>query len=209
MGEFPKILRDAHAGDLYSQIKLVQIYRSDGVVPKNFPEAQKWAHIAVGRGSPEAAMLLSEMYMKGEGVSIDHLESERLCRLAAEAGFDRAQWSLAKMYLEGVVLKQDVNAALKWLNSSAAQGYESAIMDLAEIYETGNVVPQDYVLAYLYCSLALKADYLGRGKTHPAWAAAVRIKSDLSPDQIQKAEAMEAKVLELRAMKAITTALNT
>lgn len=44
--------------------------------------------------------------------------------------------------------------------------------------------------------------------THPAWAAAVRIKSGLSAEQIQKAEAMEVKVLELRAMRAITTTLS-
>ena len=43
--DFPKVLRDAHAGDVLSQFKLVQIYRSDGVVPTNFEEALKWARV--------------------------------------------------------------------------------------------------------------------------------------------------------------------
>ena len=109
----------------------------------DFEKARYEALIAATDGSPQAQMLLGQIYFKGEGVEKDLPLAMHWYEKAAANNFDEAQYRLGILYLEGKnSVPKDYNKAYDWLKRAAGNGYRDAEPKLEALYKTdaGKVV---------------------------------------------------------------------
>lgn len=117
----------------------------------------------------------------------------------AEKGDARAQYNLGLLYASGLGVTHDYQAALKWHRMAAKQGHAGAQNELAQMYAKGQGVPQDYVRAHMWYSIAVEA--LTGGSKQALVKDRENVASHMTPDQIQKAQEMAQRCLELKFKK--------
>lgn len=66
------------------------------------------------KGDVRAYVALGEMYLKGKGVTENHVKAFEWYKKAAERGFLKGQYNLVKMYHKGIGVSQDKDMSLKW-----------------------------------------------------------------------------------------------
>ena len=133
------------------------------------------------QGNAEAQTLLGIMYNRGRGVPFDVGQAMKWYKAAADQGNAEAQCYLGAMYL-----KRDTAQGLKLLKLSAEQGYADAYLILGMAYMNLKEVPHDVVQADMWLRLAVEhGDRI-------AISQRSRLESQMSPDQIAKAEALAA-----------------
>jgi uncharacterized protein len=148
----------------------------------------EWRPLAE-QGDPAAQFRLGDMYRQGRGVRRDAAEAVRWYRSAAEQGNAEAQLWLAKMYATGRgVERRDIAKAVRWLAAAAARGKVEAMRSLGERYASGEGIDQDLVAAHKW--LALAASRGGHVGGFLAEAKLREVAARMTPEQIQKAEAL-------------------
>ncbi|HEX3652255.1 MAG TPA: tetratricopeptide repeat protein [Rhizomicrobium sp.] len=105
----------------------------------------------------------------------------------AERGDAVAELDIGLMHFSGNGLPKDYSEAAKWFAASARQGQIGAQVNLSVLYATGNGVPQDRVRAYVWFSVAASRNNSTAAKYRD------HIASEITPDQLQAAQAMAGK----------------
>lgn len=81
-------------------------------------------HKSAALGSPEAMLVLSNLYLGNNGVSPDYDESFKWAAKAAEFGNPQAMRNLAMMYANGLGMPKDAVKAVEWGEKAAAKGLD-------------------------------------------------------------------------------------
>ncbi len=113
-------------------------------------------------------------------------------RPLAKQGLSQAQYNLGLMYAEGEGVAQEYQEAAKWIRLAATQGNANAQFNLGGMYYKGKGLHKDYVLAHLWVSRAAEQGF--------PKAATLRetLESVMIPEQLSKAQRLEAKGFRLR-----------
>jgi len=93
-----KIKKAAEKGNPIAQYNLGFLYYTgEGVVPKDYTEAEKWFLKSAEKGNAEAMNILGIMYAHGEGVAKKPEEAEKWWSEAADKGSTEARQNLLMM----------------------------------------------------------------------------------------------------------------
>ena len=112
-------------------------------VKQNKLEGETWLRRAALGGDGEAAILVANIYVRGEGnMPPAFAEAAQWFRLAAEAGNKDAARSLAVMHLTGAGMPRDADEAASWFRKAAEAGDAMAQSDLAELMRLGRTNPR-------------------------------------------------------------------
>ena len=90
------------------------------------------------------------MYLRGEGVAIDHRQALRWLTLAAQQNSPEALMDLAAMHRDGLGTRKDNRAALFWLERAADLDVSEAYGAIGELYLTGGDEPPNYAAAIIW-----------------------------------------------------------
>ena len=141
-------------------------------------------------GDHRAMYALGSMYAAGHGVPQDLKESFKWFQKAARYGRPDAEYKIGLMYANGLGVEQNDRRALNWLGKSAKKGFASAQYQVGLMYMEGRGVEQDYIKAYAWSDLALNQGYTKAGES------VATCKENLTPEQLQEAQAMSASFKE-------------
>jgi TPR repeat protein len=89
-------------------------------------EARSWYRLAAQHGYAPAQVILGNMYFRGDGVPVDHLEASNWYKQAAEQGDVVAQFLIASIYTTGQGVPQDLVKAYMWLSVAATADHPDA-----------------------------------------------------------------------------------
>jgi drug/metabolite transporter (DMT)-like permease len=101
-------------------------------------------------GDLVAQTRLGEMYLRGEGVAIDHRQALRWLTLAAQQNSPEALMDLAAMHRDGLGTRKDNRAALFWLERAADLDVSEAYGAIGELYLTGGDEQPNYAAAIVW-----------------------------------------------------------
>ena len=169
----------AKLGDAEAQANLGVMLQTRG----DYKGAAEWYKQAADAGIPTAAFNLGTLYYNGQGFPQDYTEAHRWFELSAKRNDPYAQFYLGLLYGGGKGVEADPAKEMAWYSKAAHQGLAAAQFNLAVMYHNGESVPADDVQAYAWMLLAK------RGGMDTSEAMPV-ISSGLSPEDIQKAEAL-------------------
>lgn len=93
---------------------------------KNYSAAKVFLEEAIKSGSPQAGYYLSQLYMKGNGVSKNVKMAFDNMKLAAEGGYAEAFFELAEMYRTGKGTEPNRTLAKKWYEESVKSNASNA-----------------------------------------------------------------------------------
>lgn len=113
-------------------------------VERDSAEAARWLEKAAAMGRPQAAALLADLYLRGDGVQRDDERAHELDLLAAESGIAASQMRLgyAAMYPQNPAAR-DPDGAVPWLRAAAEQDHPMALYLLGQLYFYGQGVDAD------------------------------------------------------------------
>lgn len=152
---FPVLLKEAEAGDMYSQCALSLIYSSGEVVQMDNSKAFTWMQKSAEQGYGDALGNLAVYYLNGIGCNENAQKAFECVRKAAEVDKTNGV-SLASMYLQGLGTKIDTVRAISICKELADMKSWRAQSQLGHIY-----FEQDkYEMAFKYLSAAEKKDDL-------------------------------------------------
>jgi len=135
-------------------------------------------------GHAEAQNMLGYMYRFGEGVEPDYQLARKWYRLSADKGNPTAQNNLGVMFRLGLGGDQDFQEAFYWFRRAADQGNGGAQNHLGLMYYKGEGVEPNKIQAYKWAYLAAQQGL------DPAIQAVNMLEQELTPEQIQEAQAM-------------------
>ena len=149
------------------------------------PNAEKAASLcsqAAFNGQVEAMHRMGELYSLGRGLPGDLVAATGWYRLAADHGHLPALASLALCYLNGTGCRQNDRIAFEYAAAAAKGGHPRSQYLLGRIFDEGLGVPADAVTGLVYHLRAMKNGVAEARK------ASERLKANLKPEDIQKAE---------------------
>lgn len=111
---------------------------------------------AVDKGSPEAALALGRLYVKGVQVAADPRKAEHYLLQAAEA-LPQAHYLLGQVYKRGMLGSADPVRAAHHLLTAARGGYARADLALAQLFSESRGARVNRTNAYVFASLATAA----------------------------------------------------
>jgi TPR repeat protein len=134
----------ATKGNGHGQVMLARIYLgqkeaapdselASQVVPRDATLALRWVQKSVDQEFPDGLMLLSAMYLKGDGVPRDPARGLALIRRAVALDSAGAKFQLGMMFLQGLGVEKDPLEARKWIEASAKQGFFGAQLVLGRL----------------------------------------------------------------------------
>ena len=141
-------------------------------------------------GDHRAMYALGSMYSVGNGVPQDLKEAFKWFQKAARYGRPDAEYKIGLMYANGLGVEQNDRRALNWLGKSAKKGFTSAQYQIGLMYMAGRGVQQNYIKAYAWSDLAYSQGF------EKAAASLTTCRENLTPEQLQEAQAMSASFKE-------------
>lgn len=112
-------------------------------------------------GDAAAAYILSDLYLKGRGVSEDIRKAYELMKWSADKGYADAQYNMAGAYLVGdnYNLQQNIEKGISYLKLAAEQRDSYAMRMLGKYHLTGDYgIQKSNKKAFYYLSEAAKGD---------------------------------------------------
>ena len=82
-------------------------------------------------------MCLGDIYLWGQGVSIDYPRAMAAYKVGAEGGDALCQHEVGMMYYKGRGVAVDIKQALPWVEKAAAQDERNAVGQLGAMYQDG------------------------------------------------------------------------
>lgn len=126
----------------------------------DFETALKEYLVSANEGNAKAQYALGVLYVKGQGVQINHKEGEKWFRRSAEQGYMYAQTALGYMHLKKGGGEAYDNEAIMWLTKSGLQGHPLAQFYLGVIYEKGLGFPPNYEKSLYWFNQAASNDFV-------------------------------------------------
>lgn len=124
---FTQNLQTAQTGDLNAMVQVAQAYRQGSPILQDSATAIEWYQKAwkkSGESLAQAALELSDIYYKGEGVEQDNEKAAEFLAKAAELKSPQAQYLLGESaYTDEPARLED---AFAWFSNAAAQGHVKA-----------------------------------------------------------------------------------
>lgn len=111
---------------------------------------------AAASGDPKAQHDLAIMYLRGNGVPIDHAQAATWLEKSAGAGIPKAQYNLGLLYEKGLGVTQNYGTAFLWYQRAARQGHTRAQHNLGTLFAVGKGTKQDYAEAARWFTRASK-----------------------------------------------------
>ncbi len=99
------------------------------------------------RGDGEAALLLGNMYLYGQGVAREYAPARKWLDVAAKDGHPDALFNLGAIYDKALGVDRDAPQAVKWFTLAADQRDAEAQLNLALFYIKGDGVAKDIAAA--------------------------------------------------------------
>ena len=155
---------------------------------------------AVDQGSQEAALALARLYLRGDEVPVEPRTAERLLRKAT-AEEPAAHYFLGQIYQRGELGRAEPARAAEHYLQAARRGYPRGDLAMARLYSDNRGVRVDHSSAYLFARLAA-AD--GVVEAIPLLDG---LRPQLSPAQIEQAEARIVEELDLRRRRSAEQAI--
>ena len=184
-----------------AQFRLGLMYDDGDGVPQDHREAVKWYSLAAERGLGRAQFRLGVMYANGRGVPEDKAEAVKWYSLAAEQGWGEAGFTLGRMYDDGDGVPEDDREAVKWHTIGAEQRVAESQNALGLMYYLGAGVPKDDVYAHMWFNIASshgQAYGIVSNIHERARENKERVADEMTPSQIEEAEALLRKCLNQR-----------
>lgn len=122
-------------GDKRAYGRIGQIYISSHLQvsrEKDLREGIKWLSQGAVAGDGLSLFLLSNCFMKGDGVPQDRTRSVRLLEQAADQGNAKAMWKLGNLYEKGIAVPQNLKQASQYYRMARDKGYKSFSFGSAE-----------------------------------------------------------------------------
>ena len=94
--------------------------------------ASLWGKLA-DKGFARAQIMLSILYLRGDGVPRDYSKAIQLNRKPAEEGYPAAQNLMGIMFERGLGVEKNHAEAIRWYTLAADQGYEQAKENLISL----------------------------------------------------------------------------
>lgn len=117
----------AEQGDITSQLKMAEMYRTGSRIKKDRTAAFKLYNQAAQQGSLEAQLQLGLIYMSGQvDVKQDKEKARELYLKAANQGYAKAQYYYGVSYFRGEGVQTDYVLAHAWMHVAAVRGYKPA-----------------------------------------------------------------------------------
>ncbi|MGN1393180.1 MAG: tetratricopeptide repeat protein [Succinivibrionaceae bacterium] len=117
-----------------------------------------------------AMFLLSQMYMKGIGVTKNIEYSISLLKKSASLNNKKALYELANIYFDGNYISKSYKLAISYLKKSAELDFDKSLYKLGVCYRDGIGVLEDYSIAFNYfyksAELGYVPSYLALGKMY-------------------------------------------
>jgi len=159
------------------------------LVPAEFTNKLKLAE----SGDVAAEHQLAQVYAVGDGVAKNEKEAAKWLARAAQHGDAESQYELGIALRDGRGIVQDDAGAFAWLQKAADVGNAQAQFEVGRMYFIGAGTPVDKIRAYTWLNLAAAQGAVG--------AAPLRdvVRSQLSPDEIVRAQAEARHLSELQA----------
>jgi TPR repeat protein len=154
------------------------MYQQGQGVRQDLTAALKWFKLAAESNEPHAACRLGDLYFSGQGVEKDEATARKWYEREAQHGCGHAQFALGQC----AELESKQDEAMLWYRRAATNGALNAEVFLGERLSDGLGPKQDYVEAYLWYRVAAE------GGDRVAKVSARRLKTKLSPDQLQQVE---------------------
>ena len=126
------------------QIQVGKMYFDRG----DYEHAREQYYAAAQTGSPDAQILLAEMYFFGFGTAVDYDTAIFWYTQAANQGNPHAQYALGTFYANGRGVSINYTTAVYWWEKAAAQGHRDAQANLGVCYESGMGVEPDMQKAF-------------------------------------------------------------
>lgn len=105
----------------------------------------KYLEEAVEKGDNEAALILAEMYMYGEGNIEQNTEKAiNVCEIAIKNGDGNATLFLANMYFSGDVIEQDYDKAFSLYKITIDSGYLGSFIETSHFADVGYLYLHGY-----------------------------------------------------------------
>lgn len=111
---------------------------------------------AANKGDPRAQHDLAIMYLRGNGVPIDHAQAASWLRKSADGGIPKAQFNLGLLYEKGLGVQQNYSTAFTWYQRAARQGHTRAQHNLGTLFAVGKGTKQNYAKAARWFTRASK-----------------------------------------------------
>lgn len=169
---------------------------------------------AAEEGDPRAQHDLAIMYLRGNGVPINHVQAASWLKKSAAAGIPKAQFNLGLLYEKGLGVTQNYSTAFSWYQRAAQQGHMRAQHNLGTLFAVGKGTKQNYAeaarwftraskegLAEAHYSLGLLYEK-GLGVKSDAQKAAAFYRSALAAGSAQAAEKLTRLEPALRELPA-------
>ena len=99
---------------------------------------------AAGKGDPKAQHDLAIMYLRGNGVPVDHVQAASWLKKSAGSGIPKAQYNLGLLYEKGLGVTQNYTTAFSWYQRAAQQGHTRAQHNLGALFAVGKGTKQNY-----------------------------------------------------------------
>lgn len=138
-------------------------------------------------GEAHAQNRLAQMYEFGQGIDRDQAKAFEWYQKAAKQNLIVAQHNLGRCYNFGTGVKQDFAEAERWYLKAASQGHTDAMFFLGTLYSNDHgsqASESNNIQAYAWMH---NASQLGN---QTAQAIERRLKMKLTPEQLNKAEAL-------------------
>lgn len=136
-----ELIANAKRGDNIAAFKYAErLQRGLPGQPPNYPLAAHWFKIAAQQGNADAAIVLAEMYERGNvplpspnAIEEMYEFGYRLLKADAEKGRPSAATRLGLMFFYGQGVKADANQAIKWLQRGVELGSAQAKLALGRL----------------------------------------------------------------------------
>jgi hypothetical protein len=176
----------------------------------DFPRALA-EFVPAASADARAALALSGMFERGEGVPRDPHQALMWLRQAGEVGDAAAQFQVGQAYASGKAAPADPREAAQWYRRAAQNGYAEAAYALGRLYADGNAMVPDPTEARRWIERAAQAGHapaqawLGLAPTPAALAAPARVSPTDPPRSPPVAADADGEVEPTRPRRPQTT----
>ena len=147
----------AARGNGAAQVALANLLLRGAGIVRNPPRAIDLLQQAIASNVTEAARILGDVYLDGDGVPTDRERALQLYRLAAAQGDDVAKFRLASAVLEDPDAEAEARRlAVEEVRRTARAGIVQAQLALGELYADGRLGRRDPIEAARWYAVALE-----------------------------------------------------
>ncbi len=139
---------------------------------------------------------LAQRYATGVGVPKDAADAAKWLERSAQHGNAQAQLELGVALRDGRDMIQDFEASRKWFELAAEGGNGQAQLELGIMYRAGSGIPVDYLRAYAWLNVAAAQGVPGAASARDV------VRTRLSPEELQQAQALARRMRESYSPKA-------